>query len=55
MGWYDEPELVAIEGGAQLGLEFDAVLDYGLHLGVEDFVAVLASRFGLVERDIRVA
>ena len=54
-GLVDEPELVAVERGAQLELEFDAVLDFGLHLGVEDFVAVLAGRFGLVERDIGVA
>ena len=51
----DETELVAFERGSQIELELDAVRDLGLHLRMEDLVAVLARGLGLVERHVRIA
>ena len=51
----DEAELVARQRRAQIELELDAAADVGLHLRVEDLVAVLAGGLGLVERHVGVA
>ncbi len=50
-----EAELVAGECGTQVQFEFVAALDRCLHLGLEDFIAVLARCLGLIQGHICIA
>src|SRR5204863_5752164 len=49
-----EGDLLALQGALQVHLEFEAIDDRGVHLGLEDRVTTLAPRLGSVHGEVRI-